>query len=88
MMAYELDIPTQKGWDMQTFDNLVDNVCNAKQTYLSNDVREFNQHEKHFFLLTIFLLVTNTFNVRTKARILTSNVLDTTSNIIHPYRSY
>ena len=23
MMAYELDIPEQKGWDMQTFDNLV-----------------------------------------------------------------
>ena len=39
MMAYELDIPEQKGWDMQTFDNLVDNVCNAKQTYLSNNVR-------------------------------------------------
>ena len=39
MSAYELDIPTQKGWDMQTFDNLVDNVCNAKQTYLSNNVR-------------------------------------------------
>ena len=39
MMAYELDIPAQKGWDMQTFDNLVDNVCNAKQTYLSNNVR-------------------------------------------------
>ena len=30
MMAYELDVPEQKGWDMQTFDNLVDNVCNAK----------------------------------------------------------
>ena len=39
MMAYELDIPEQKGWDMQTFDNLVDNVCNAKETYLSNTVR-------------------------------------------------
>ena len=39
MMAYELDVPEQKGWDMQTFDNLVDNVCNAKQTYLTNDVR-------------------------------------------------
>ena len=35
MMAYELDVPEQKGWDMQTFDNLVDNVCNAKETYLS-----------------------------------------------------
>tara|TARA_R100000234_G_scaffold37972_1_gene22441 strand:+ start:666 stop:854 length:189 start_codon:yes stop_codon:yes gene_type:complete len=39
MMAYELDIPEQKGWDMQTFDNLVDNVCNAKETYLSESVR-------------------------------------------------
>jgi hypothetical protein len=39
MMAYELDIPEQKGWDMQTFDNLVDNVCQAKETYLSTTVR-------------------------------------------------
>ena len=39
MSAYDLDVPTQKGWDMQTFDNLVDNFCNAKQTYLTNDVR-------------------------------------------------
>ena len=38
MMAYELDVPDQKGWDMQTYDNLVDNVCNAKDTNLSNDV--------------------------------------------------
>ena len=39
MMAYELNVPEQKGWDMQTFDNLVDNVCNAKETYLSTTVR-------------------------------------------------
>ena len=39
MMAYELNVPEQKGWDMQTFDNLVDNVCQAKKTYLSNTVR-------------------------------------------------
>ena len=39
MMAYDLDYPSQKGWDMQTFDNLVDNVCNAKETYLSENVR-------------------------------------------------
>ena len=39
MMAYELDVPSQKGWDIQTFDNLVDNVCNAKETYLSDSVR-------------------------------------------------
>ena len=39
MSAYDLDVPDQKGWDIQTFDNLVDNVCNAKQTYLTNGVR-------------------------------------------------
>ena len=39
MMAYELDVPSQKGWDIQTFDNLVDNVCQAKETYLSTSVR-------------------------------------------------
>ena len=39
MMAYELDVPAQKGWDLQTYDNLVDNVCNGKSTILSNDVR-------------------------------------------------
>ena len=26
-------------FDVQTFDNLFDNVCNAKETYLSNTVR-------------------------------------------------
>ena len=39
MMAYELNVPEQKGWDVQTFDNLVDNVCQAKETYLSTSVR-------------------------------------------------
>ena len=39
MSAYDLDVPTQKGWDIQTFDNLVDNVCQATQTNLSNSVR-------------------------------------------------
>ena len=39
MMAYELNVPEQKGWVMHTFDNLVDNVCNAKETYLSEGVR-------------------------------------------------
>ena len=39
MMAYELNIPEQKGWDVQTFDNLLDNVCQAKETYLSTSVR-------------------------------------------------
>ena len=29
MMAYELDVPEQKGWDLQTYDNLVDNICSA-----------------------------------------------------------
>ena len=39
MMAYELEIPEQKGWDMQTYDNLVDNVCNARETYLSETTK-------------------------------------------------
>ena len=39
MMAYELDVPDQKGCDMQTYDNMVDNVCNGKRTILSNDVK-------------------------------------------------
>ena len=39
MMAYELDVPDQKGWDMQPYDNMVDNVCNGKRTILSNDVK-------------------------------------------------
>ena len=34
------------------------------------------------------MLLTNTFNLRTNDRITTSNVLDYTSNLIHPYRSY
>ena len=39
MMAYELDVPEQKGCDMQTYDNLVDNVCNARETYLREDTK-------------------------------------------------
>ena len=39
MMAYELEVPEQKGWDVQTYDNMVDNVTNGKSTILSNDVR-------------------------------------------------
>ena len=43
MMAYELNVPEQKGWDMQTFDNLVDNVCNATETYLSLNCKGVRQ---------------------------------------------
>ena len=39
MTAYELDIPEQKDWDVQTFDNLIDNVCDAKETYLSEGTK-------------------------------------------------
>ena len=28
-----------RGWDIQTFDNLIDNVCYAKETYLSNGTK-------------------------------------------------
>ena len=34
------------------------------------------------------MLLTNTFNLRTNARITTSNVLDYASNLVHTYRSY
>ena len=30
MFAYEMDIPEQKGWDVQTYDNLVDEVMLPK----------------------------------------------------------
>ena len=39
MFAYEMNLPNEKGWDLQTYDNLVDNVCNATETNLSNRVR-------------------------------------------------
>jgi len=32
MFAYEMNLPNEKGWDLQTYDNLVDNVCNATET--------------------------------------------------------
>ena len=39
MEAYANDVAEQKGWDVQTFDNLVDNVCQATETNLSNSVK-------------------------------------------------
>ena len=39
MFAYEMEVPEQKGWDVQTYNNMVDNVTNGKSTILSNDVR-------------------------------------------------
>ena len=39
MFAYEMNLPNEKGWDLQTYDNLVANVCNATETNLSNTVR-------------------------------------------------
>ena len=39
MEAYSNDVAEQKDWDVQTFDNLVDNVCQAQQTNLSNSVK-------------------------------------------------
>ena len=39
MEAYANDVAEQKDWDVQTFDNLIDNICNGKSTILSNDVK-------------------------------------------------
>ena len=33
MEAYALDVPEQKDWDIQTFDNMVDAVCGGRSTY-------------------------------------------------------
>ena len=30
MFAYEMEVPEQKGWDIQTYDNLVDEVILPK----------------------------------------------------------
>ena len=39
MEAYANAIAQQKDWDVQTFDNLIDNVCNGTSTILTNDVK-------------------------------------------------
>ena len=39
MEAYSNDVAEQKDWDVQTFDNLIDNLCQAKETNLSNSVK-------------------------------------------------
>ena len=39
MEAYSNDVAEQKDWDVQTFDNLIDNVCDAKSTNLSSHVK-------------------------------------------------
>ena len=38
MFAYEMEVPEQKGWDIQTYDNMVDNVTNGQSTILSERV--------------------------------------------------
>ena len=32
MFAYEMEVPEQKDWDINTFDNLVDIVCDPNAT--------------------------------------------------------
>jgi len=39
-------------------------------------------------IVAIFMFGANTLNVRTNTRIMAAEVLDMTSNVIHPYRSY
>ena len=39
MFGYEMNVAEQKGWDIPTYDNMVDNVTNGKSTILSNDVK-------------------------------------------------
>ena len=39
MYGYEMNFVEDHGLDMQTYDNLVDNICNAKETYLSEKTK-------------------------------------------------
>ena len=39
MEANAMDVAEQKDWDVQTIDNLIDNVCDAKETYLSEGTK-------------------------------------------------
>ena len=36
---YEVIMFAYEGWDMQTYDNMVDNVTNGTSTYLTSDVK-------------------------------------------------
>ena len=38
LFAYEMEVPEQKGWDVQTYDNMVDTVTNGQSTILSERV--------------------------------------------------
>ena len=39
MDGYSNNVADQKGWDMQTYDNMVYNVCNGTSTYVTSDVK-------------------------------------------------
>jgi len=39
-------------------------------------------------IVAIFMFGANTLNIRTNTRIMASEILDMTSNAIHPHRSY
>ena len=37
MFAYEMEVPEQKGWDIQTYDNLVDEVMKSLTPIIKRD---------------------------------------------------
>ena len=39
MEANAMDVAEQKEWDVQTFDNLIENVCAATETYLTKGTK-------------------------------------------------
>ena len=44
MFAYEMEVPEQKGWDIQTYDNLVDAVmaqCQLNQCHKGTSIVPF-----------------------------------------------
>ena len=42
MFAYEMEVPEQKGWDIQTYDNLVDEVMKWLTLIISEDGLQVN----------------------------------------------
>ena len=59
MFAYEMEVPEQKGWDVQTYDNMVDNVTNGKSTILatmSKVLCQLNKCHKGTLIVPFFCL--------------------------------
>ena len=60
MFAYEMEVPEQKGWDVQTYDNMVDNVTNGNLPYfqtMSKALCQLNKCHKGTSIVPFFRLL-------------------------------